>query len=214
VESERFGFIIRRIDGDMRCKEVEQGAAFMDHGDEELIAQWRSGDTQAFAALVRRWQQPIARFLARLVGPLGIASDLCQEVFLRAYVAGPQYRACGTFSAWLYRIALNAARDAGRRRRHEVLPLNNIEPASTTLPPDELSEQREAEQLVAAALAELPEPIRVVLVLRHYEDMSFEDIARLTAKPASTVKSRFAAGLNRLRVRLRQLDPAPEDHRP
>jgi RNA polymerase sigma-70 factor (ECF subfamily) len=163
---------------------------------------------------VRRWQLPIARFLTRLVSQPDLAGDLCQEVFLRAFLAGTRYRASGTFSAWLYRIALNAARDANRRRRHEALPLENGEKASAAPRPDELCEQRESKQLVAAALAELPEPVRLVLVLRHYEDMSFEDIGRLTATPASTVKSRFAAGLNRLRIRLRQFDPAPEDHRP
>src|SRR6516225_9730352 len=136
------------MNGGVRCKYVEQGAASMDHGDEELVARWQAGDVQAFAALVRRWQQPIARFLARLVGSLGLASDLCQDVFLRAYVAGPRYRG-GKFSAWLYRIALNAARDVSRRRRHEALPLGNVERASAMPQPDELSEQHETEHLVA-----------------------------------------------------------------
>jgi RNA polymerase sigma-70 factor (ECF subfamily) len=178
--------------------------------DAELAARWQLGDTQAFAELVRRRQQPIARFLTHLLGRPELVSDLCQEVFLRAFVAGPRYHECGTFSAWLYRIALNVARDAGRRRRLRIVPLESIEPASTEISPQSCGEQQEVVESVAAAVAELPEHQRLVLVLRHYEGMSFEEIARLTATPASTLKSRFAAALNHLRVRLRHLDPAEE----
>jgi RNA polymerase sigma-70 factor (ECF subfamily) len=181
--------------------------------DAELAARWQLGDAQAFAELVRRWQQPIARFLTHLLGRPEIVSDLCQDVFLRAFIAGPRYRESGSFSAWLYRIALNAARDAGRRRRFKTNSLEIDALASAVPSPADVNEQREVSQIVSAALAELPEPQRLVLVLRHYENMSFEDIGRLTATPASTLKSRFAAALNHLRVRLRHLDPA-EEHRP
>src|SRR5919201_1673570 len=89
----------------------------MGQHDAELVRRWQQGDAAAFEVLVRRWQQPVARFLARLVGRGGPAPDLCQEGFLRVYLAGPRYREAGTFSTWLYRIALNVARDAGGRRR-------------------------------------------------------------------------------------------------
>jgi RNA polymerase sigma-70 factor (ECF subfamily) len=185
----------------------------MDPGDAELAAHWQRGDAQAFAALVRRWQQPIARFLHHLIGRPDLVSDLCQEVFLRAYLAGPRYRECGSFSAWIYRIALNVARDLARRRRHEAIRLTSEEPVCLVPSPEAASEQRELAQLVAEALAELPEPQRLVVILRHYENRSFEEIARITGTPSSTLKSRFAAGLNHLRIRLRHLDPA-EEHRP
>jgi RNA polymerase sigma-70 factor (ECF subfamily) len=181
--------------------------------DAELAARWQRGDTGAFAELVRRRQQPIARFLTHFVGTPELVSDLCQEVFLRAFTAGPRYRECGAFSAWLYRIALNVARDAGRRRRMRIVPLETAEPVAGEISPESAGEQQEVVESVAAAIAELPEPQRLVLVLRHYEGMSFEDIARLTAIPASTLKSRFSAALNQLRVRLRHLDPAQE-HQP
>src|SRR5262249_38663111 len=106
------------------------------------------------------------------------------------------------FSTWLYQIALNAVRDTGRRQRHEPLPLTNGE-LPTTLPgPPVLSMQRETSDAVSRAIADLPEPLRLVLVLRHYEDMNFEEMARLLQPPASTLKSRFAVALNRLRERL------------
>lgn len=152
---------------------------------------------------MRRWQQPLARFLTRLLGREDQAADLCQEVFLRAYQAGPRYHERGALSAWLYRIALNVARDAGRRRQPQ--PLVNGEALATSITPEMDCARRELARSVADAVAELPEPLRLVLVLRHYEGMSFEDIARLTATPASTLKSRFTAALARLRTRLRGL---------
>jgi RNA polymerase sigma-70 factor (ECF subfamily) len=177
----------------------------MDVSDAELIAHWQQGETSAFAALVRRWQQPVARFLTHLLGRAEQVPDLCQEVFLRVYHALPRYREAGTFSTWLYRIALNVARDAGRRQRHQPVPLANGEPAARGPSPAAVCERRELTGLVARAVAELPEPLRLVLVLRHYEGMRFEEMARLTGTPASTLKSRFAAALARLRDRLHPL---------
>ena len=166
---------------------------------------WRNGGPEAFAALVRRWQQPVARFLFHLVGCDESVADLCQEVFLRVYENRERYRETGTFPGWLYRIALNVARDASRRRRKGLHDLRGVELAAKGPSPDAICEQAERGQLVARMVAELPEALRVVLVLRHYEEMSFEQIARLLGEPASTVKSRFSAALRRLRERLRPL---------
>jgi RNA polymerase sigma-70 factor (ECF subfamily) len=131
-------------------------------------------------------------------------------VFLRVYQAGPRYREEGAFTTWLYRIVLNVARDAGRRARRDPRPLADHELAAGAAPDDDAC-RREAAHLVAAAVAELPDPLRDVLILRHYEGMSFEEIARLTGAPASTLKSRFAAALARLRVRLEQRGLAPKE---
>jgi RNA polymerase sigma-70 factor (ECF subfamily) len=166
---------------------------------------WQQGDAAAFATLVRRWQRPIARFIARMLGPAAPVDDLCQEVFVRVYEAGSRYREQGNFSTWLYRIALNVTRDAIRKGRHALLPLeDDAVPASSRIPAEEC-ERRETARLVAAAIAELPELLRLVLVLRHYEDLNFEEIAALTRTPASTLKSRFAVALTRLRGRLQRL---------
>ncbi len=174
----------------------------MEPSDADLMRQWRAGDGRAFEALVRRWQDAMARLLARLAGP-DAAADLCQDVFLRVYQAGARYREEGAFSTWIYRIALNVARDAGRRRRGSV-PLDDREPFDVTGPHEALC-RREAVEFVTRALAKLPDDLREVLVLRHYEGLNFEQIARLTGTPASTLKSRFAVALRRLRADLRAL---------
>jgi RNA polymerase sigma-70 factor (ECF subfamily) len=186
----------------------------MDSSDGEIIERWRQGDQGAFAVLVRRWEQPVARFLSHLAVAPDLVQDHCQEVFLRVYHALPGYQESGKFSTWLYRIALNVARDAGRRKRHAPVPLANGDIPARTPPPETVCQQQELARLVTRAVADLPEPLRLVLVLRHYEDLSFEEIARLTATPASTLKSRFAAALARLRDRLHPLSPDPEEHHP
>jgi RNA polymerase sigma-70 factor (ECF subfamily) len=182
--------------------------------DAELMARWRQGDAGAFEALVRRWQQPMGRFLYRLTGNAERAADLCQEVFLRLYQHGPRYRESGNFSTWLYRIALNAARDTGRRDRRAPVPLNNHEPTDRTASPESICRRDELADLVARGVAELPESLREALVLHHYENLSFEEMARLTGTPATTLKSRFSAALSRLRQRLRQLGLGPEETEP
>jgi RNA polymerase sigma-70 factor (ECF subfamily) len=166
---------------------------------------WRSGEAAAFEALVRRWQQPVARLLFHLVGRDELVADLCQEVFLRVYEHRDRYRETGAFSAWIYRIALNVARDAQRRSRKETVGLGDREAAASGPSPEDACAQAECGRLIARSIAELPEPLRLVLVLRHYDEMSFEDMARLLGAPASTLKSRFRAALERLRQRLRPL---------
>jgi RNA polymerase sigma-70 factor (ECF subfamily) len=179
--------------------------------DSDLIRRWQDGESRAFEALVLRWQQPIARLLGHLIGRADLVPDLSQEVFLRVYQAAARYHDTGSFPMWLYRVALNVARDAGRRNRRAPTHLNGFEPVDGRPSPDTICQQRESAQLVLRAIAELPEPMRVVLVLHHYEGLNFEAIARLTETPASTLKSRFGAALGRLRQRLLPLNWEPED---
>src|SRR5439155_22092471 len=95
---------------------VEMDGRRMGPSEAELMRRWQGGDTASFEEIVRRWQGRVGRLLARLAGP-SAAADLCQEVFLRLYGAGARYREEGAFATWIYRLALNVARDAGRRRR-------------------------------------------------------------------------------------------------
>jgi RNA polymerase sigma-70 factor (ECF subfamily) len=181
----------------------------MGHPDADLMRRWRRGDAAAFAAIVDRWQQPVARFLLRVVGRSDRVPDLCQEVFLRVLRA--PYRESGQFSTWLFQIAINVARDAVRRGRHAPGPLPDVERDGPT---DEKCERRELARAVACAVAELPPPQREVLALRHDEGMSFEEMARVLGTPASTLKSRFATALHRLRIRLAELGWGFEESEP
>ena len=171
--------------------------------DNQGSADWRSGDPAAFARLVSQWQQRVGRFLARLVGRGESVQDLCQEVFLRVYLARERYREQSAFSTWIFQIALNVGRDALRRRRPLRL-LAEPECPSRAPPADARHEHEELVRIVEEALASLPAPLREVLVLRHYEEMKFEEMSRLLHVPASTLKSRFRVALERLRLHLKQ----------
>jgi RNA polymerase sigma-70 factor (ECF subfamily) len=181
----------------------------MGETEAELIRRWRTGEPAAFEAVVHRWHEPLARFLSRLA-PADAVPDLLQEVFLRLHRAGPAYRENGHFSTWLFQIALNVARDAGRRQVRAPAPLPAEEPAAPGVSAEQRCEQRELGELIAAAVAELPPALREVLALRHDRGMSFEDMSRLLGVPASTLKSRFTAALHKLRDRLRERGLPPE----
>lgn len=189
----------------------QQPVVCMSTDDEELIQRWQSGDGAAFEGLVERWQGPLGRFLGRLCREPDTVGDLSQEVFLRVYQARERYQENGAFAAWLYRIALNVARDHGRRPRLPRLHLGP-DPASRAASADTICQQRELSDAVGQAVADLPETLREVLVLRHYEEMNFERIADLLGLPPSTVKSRFVAALARLRVRLKELGVVDWEH--
>jgi RNA polymerase sigma-70 factor (ECF subfamily) len=179
--------------------------------DATLMRRWQAGDSAAFAALVERWQTPVARFLARLAGA-DAAADLCQETFLRLLRSADRYREQGSFSTWLFQVALNVARDASRRRAEKPPPAG-LRPrfAEAT---DELMEREELGRTVAAVVAGLPPQLREVLALRHDAGMNFEAMARLLQTPASTLKSRFAVALDRVRARLAEFGfQAEETHR-
>jgi RNA polymerase sigma-70 factor (ECF subfamily) len=179
----------------------------MSDADSEMVGRWSRGDEAAFADMVRRWEQPLARFLGRLTDANQVP-DLLQETFLRVHRARLRYCENGHFSAWLFQIAVNVARDSGRRRPSpeslDCEPVCDAESAASLL------ERREESDALLRAVADLPMELREVLALRHDAGLSFEEMARRLNVPASTLKSRFAAALRRLRERLSDPGELPE----
>src|SRR5439155_3919693 len=133
----------------------EPAGPFMGNDETDLLPGWQSGDPVAFSALVRQWQRPIARFLFHLVGQKELVQDLCQEVFLRVFLAAPRYRETGQFSAWLHRIALNVVRDHSRSRGRELKLYQDAAPLADSPGPDTCCEQQELAQLISQAVADL-----------------------------------------------------------
>src|SRR5947207_385295 len=179
-------------------------------------AMWRvqtQDDETAFAQLVRRWEGPIQRLCLRMTGDLHRGEDLAQEAFTRVFAKRKEYQPSGKFSTWLWRIALNLCYDELRRQqRREVSSLDDesggtiavwetaVAPEST---PDRSLEDHERGGLVRRALLQLPEVYRTVLVLRHYEDLKFREIADVLQVPEGTVKSRMAEALTQMSRLLR-----------
>ena len=177
--------------------------------DEELVDAFQAGDLSAFDDLVRRWERRILAAVYRVMGTEDEARDLCQETFLRAYRALGGFKREARFSSWLYQIALNLCRDRMRRRKGRILvSLDAMEEDGVSLPPRpvptplDLVEAGTLSRAVAAAVEELPEEQREVIVLKEYQDLTFLEIAEILDVPLSTVKTRLYRGLGQLRTRL------------
>jgi RNA polymerase sigma-70 factor (ECF subfamily) len=170
--------------------------------DEELVRTVLAGDRERFAELVERYQGRLVNYLQRLVRDLDEAHDLAQEVFVRVYQAldrfDPQYR----FSTWLFRVAQNAAIDLIRKRRIRLVPLaqpdaerpagfRELELASDDPSAQDRLEGDERAARVRAAIDGLPWEYRELIVMRHYGELAYEEIADSKRMPLGTVKNKL-----------------------
>ncbi|MEM7306963.1 MAG: sigma-70 family RNA polymerase sigma factor [Planctomycetota bacterium] len=178
--------------------------------EEELIRRFQGGDEEAFGALVERWAADLLRLAWRLTGRPEDAHDLRQQVLVQAWTALSSYRGKARPRTWLYRIALNLWRDRlrGESRRERLLDAArerlDAAGASPAADPEAVLGDREEAARVADAVLSLPPEVREVVVLRHYHDLPFQDVARLVGAPVTTVQARMARGLAALRARLRE----------
>lgn len=170
----------------------------------------QSGDRDAFAQLVRRYEDQVFTMSYRMLSHREDARDLAQEIFLTVYERLPAFRGESTFKTWIYRVTVNRCRDELRRRRtvKHTRPGSlidsegeQLEPAGREPSPEQSARGREAEILVARAMEELTEELREIVVLRDVQDLAYEEIARVLDVPVGTVRSR----LNRARARLAEL---------
>ncbi|HEX6539888.1 MAG TPA: sigma-70 family RNA polymerase sigma factor [Candidatus Dormibacteraeota bacterium] len=165
--------------------------------DEALLERARRGDRDAFAAIVTRNQDDLYTMALRMLGSPHDAADVVQETFLRAYTRLPELRG-RTLRAWLFRVAINCARDVQRRStRRPTLPLadsagNVIELPDPALGPEATAVARQQAAAVRDALLALPEDFRLPVVLRDVNDLSYDEIAEALRIPVGTVKSRLS----------------------
>ena len=177
-------------------------------------AMWRvkmHDDAQAFSLLVDRWVKPIRYICARMTGDLHRAEDLTQDSFARVFSHRKDYQPQGKFSTYLWRVALNLCYDELRRlkRRGEQSLSDGEEKegeqwASNGPSPEHSLLAQERADLVRRALLCLPDAYRSVVVLKHYENLKFREIAEVLDIPEGTVKSRMAEGLTQLSQMLRR----------
>jgi len=165
----------------------------------EIIAQAQQGDRRAFGELVRRHRKGVVNVVYRLCGNANLAEDAAQEAFIRAWQHLPSYRPRSPFRNWVYRIATNAARDVLRRER-ETVDVDAISVPASNGNPEAALETTERSRTVQQAVLALPPASREVLVLREYENLSYQEIADTLNIPIGTVMSR----LNYARGKLRQ----------
>ncbi|WP_322999307.1 RNA polymerase sigma factor RpoE [Castellaniella sp.] len=190
--------------------------------DLALVERVRRGERHAFDLLVIKYQRKIMRLLSRMIHDPADVEDVAQEAFIKAYRALPQFRGDSAFYTWLYRIAINTARNwqaANFRRPTTVSVLENddgetfdqIDGLSDQSTPESMMASRQIAQTVNEAIEALPEDLRTAIVLREIEGMSYEDIASTMQCPIGTVRSRIFRAREAIASRLRPVmeqDPA------
>lgn len=184
--------------------------------DAELVARVQRGDKQAFNLLVIKYQRKILRLLSRMIRDPADLEDVAQEAFIKAYRALPQFRGESAFYTWLYRIAINTARNwlssVGKRpsapnaiESEDGETFNETDSLSDIGTPESMVASREIAEAVNAAIEELPEELRTAIVLREIEGMSYEDIAQTMGCPIGTVRSRIFRAREAIAQRLRPI---------
>ena len=167
--------------------------------DRELVATAVSGVEGSFEELVRRYQRPISAYVYRMVGNYESALDLTQEIFIKVYSSLQRYRAEFKFSTWIYKIAHNSAVDHLRRTatREQSLVLGpegdqfDLPVESGYLSPEQESERKERRGEIESVVRALPSNYRELIILRHSQDLSYEEIVEVTGLPLGTVKNRL-----------------------
>jgi RNA polymerase sigma-70 factor (ECF subfamily) len=170
--------------------------------DQQLVERVQRGDKGAFDLLVSKYQRKIFRLLSRLIRDHGEIEDVAQEAFIKAYRALPNFRGDSAFYTWLYRIAINTAKNhlVSQGRRAPTTTEVDIEEAETFDDGDHLRDLNTPESMLVTkqvgeavnrAIDELPEDLRTAIVLREIEGLSYEEIAESMSCPIGTVRSRI-----------------------
>jgi RNA polymerase sigma-70 factor (ECF subfamily) len=185
----------------------------LDYDENALISQALGGDQRAYAALTHRHRPSVYQIILKIVHNRDTANDLAQDTFMKAFSSLASYRSEYRFSTWLYRIAANASIDYLRKKRIQALSLDvpvetrdgsvEIEVADYSYHPERELVRKEQRFSIEEAIASLPPKYRDVIVYRHKEDKSYEEIADLLSIPVGTVKARIFRARELLKKKLR-----------
>ena len=183
--------------------------------DLELVERAQRGERAAFDVLVLRYQHKVMKLVMRYIRDAMEAEDVAQEAFIKAYRALPGFRGDSAFYTWLYRIAINAAKNtlvSGKRRPLDYnLDLQDPERhglharLQDDATPEHLLLTEEIRTTVDAAMAELPEDLRTAIVMRELDGLSYEEIATAMDCPVGTVRSRIFRAREAIDAKLRPI---------
>lgn len=182
----------------------------MELSDLELMARVRTGDSGAFETLVERHQARVVGTIARMLGSADEAEDLAQQVFIRVWKSAPRWEARAQFTTWLLTITRNLVFNEVRRRSRARLVSMDEEGESgpremldeRVSSPDEEARVSELQEKIDEAIRSLPEQARMALILRRYEELSYEEIAKVLDSTVPAVKSMLFRARSELRERL------------
>jgi RNA polymerase sigma-70 factor (ECF subfamily) len=165
-----------------------------------LIARCMRGDRQALGELIRDYERPIYNAAYRILGNPDDAADVTQTVFLKAFERLDQYNPEYKFFSWIYRIAVNESINQ-RSRSKNLQTLEDEEFAGSSNPEDAVDAES-LSKIIQAGLMELQEDYRVVVVLRHFSDLTYRDISEVLRIPEKTVKSRLYSARQLMKAQL------------
>ena len=183
--------------------------------DQQLVVRVQKGDKRAFDLLVLKYQYKVHSIVARFIRDSDEVKDVVQEAFIKAYRALPRFRGDSQFYTWLYRIAVNTAKNylvaRSRRPPSSDVDLDDAEYYSGSeqlkdfgTPENQLFRDQ-LEEVINQAIIELPEDLRTAVTLREYEGLSYEDIASVMNCPVGTIRSRIFRGRESIDVRVLEL---------
>jgi RNA polymerase sigma-70 factor, ECF subfamily len=180
--------------------------------DRELVAAILDGDQYLFETLVHRYEKRIINYVYRMIRRYEDAHDLAQEIFIKVYMALDRYDPSFQFSTWIFRIAQNAAIDQIRRKS---LPEESLtredreggderqrEIAADVVSPYRAAFNVEMASAIESAVGELPDDYRELIELRHFAELSYDEIAEITTLPLGTVKNKLFRARNMLKEQL------------
>ena len=199
-------------------KRVRQDVEAMARTDVQLMLDVKAGDEKSFELLLRRYRTPLVNFLYRMVRDTGVAEDLAQEVFLRVYRARKDYAPSAKFTTWMFRIATNLALNSVRDNRHRQMDISmdqSMNAGDEEQPAMQVPDRAPTieQQLVARTRSEtilravhaLPEKQRAAVLLHKYQELDYDEIARILECSESALKSLLFRAYETLRAELAPL---------
>lgn len=195
--------------------------------DQVLVERVQAGDKKAFDLLVSKYHQRVIRLISRLVRNPAEVEDIAQEAFIKSYRSIGQFRGDSAFYTWLYRIAVNSAKNALMASNRRPIPMSDlmksdeneegeawpVESAIDFQTPEALLASRQVAQTVDAAIESLAEDLRTAIMLREIEGLTYEEIAEAMNCPIGTVRSRIFRARETIAKQLRPLLDTPENKR-
>ncbi len=192
--------------------------------DQALVERVQLGDKQAFGLLVSKYQRKLHRLIARFIRDPAEVEDVAQDAFVKAYRALPDFRGDSAFYTWLYRIAINAAKNhlAAQGRRaptttgfdtEEAEAFDDGEQLRDINTPEHLLMSKQIAATVNAAMDTLPEELRTAIMLREIDGLSYEEIAQIMDCPIGTVRSRIFRAREAISAKLKPMLDAAHDKR-
>jgi RNA polymerase sigma-70 factor (ECF subfamily) len=176
-----------------------------------LVAASKNGDQEAFAQLVQRYQRLVFNLVYRMLQQYEETTEITQETFLAAWQGLPSFRGDARFSTWLYRIAYNCSlKQLELRKRDRALQIaleaeKTLENTNDEQRENAEQDARDRQILVQEHLSHLPTKYRIVLILRHLQDMTYEEMAEILTMPIGTIKTHLFRARNLLKERLQSL---------